>query len=906
MPELFGEIGCLNCKPIKIELKPDAQPYSLATPRRVPFPLMQKVDEELQRMQSMQIIREVTQPTDWCAPMVPVVKKNGKVRICVDLKRLNKGVKREKFILPTLEDVAVKLTGAKVFSTLDASSGFWQIPLDYSSSILTTFITPRGRFCFQRLPFGITSAPEIFQREMTKLLEGHEGCVVVMDDVLVYGRDQETHDRNLEAILQTIQESGLKLNKEKCHFSKKELVFFGHIISGDGVKPDPDKVKAITDLPCPKDITQLRQVLGMVNYLGKFLPDLSTVLHPLNELLKKDSAWLWDTQQQQAFNNIKTMLSSAPVLAFYDVTKPTIVSADASSFGLGATLLQTHDDKLLPVAFCSRTLSSAELKYSQIEKECLAAVWACERLACYLLGLAEFTLQTDHKPLVPLINTYDLDKTPLRCQRLLMRLMRFNVKAVHVPGKSLVVADALSRNPLTGTGVSDTEVAVRAYVEAVIQAKPISEAKLDAIREATSTDPMMREVMRFVNDGWPHHVPSELKAYHAERASLSRADGLLLHGDRIVIPTAQRREILVRLHEGHLGLNKCRERAKMSVWWPGIGKDLQTKISQCAFCHEHRPTQRKEPLITTPLPPSPWHTIGADLCEYGGKNYLVVVDYYSRDIEIAHLSLTSSRSVITTLKGMFIRWGIPRELHSDNGTQFSSMDFADFCTSWGIQHVTSSPHFPQSNGTVERAVKTAKHILRQPDPQLALLSYRATPITATGASPAQLMLGRQIRTTLPVLEKTLRPRHISFEQVLQKDKKAKAAYKHFFDKRHSVRTLPCLNPGDQVLLKLDGEKAWCTSGTVVRNTKEPRSYLVQTQSGAVFRRNRRHLQLVEHTETDFGKTDVDSSTHIPPAQNTQVHSAPVMDAEQIPPDSVPGSKMTSSGRVIKLPVRYRD
>lgn len=155
-------------------------------------------------------------------------------------------------------------------------------------------------------------------------------------------------------------------------------------------------------------------------------------------------------------------------------------------------------------------LSSAELKYSQIEKECLAAVWACERLACYLLGLAEFTLQMDHKPLVPLINTYDLDKTPLLCQRLLMRLMRFNVKAVHVPGKSLVVADALSRNPLTGTGVSDTEVAVRAYVEAVIQAKPIPEAKLDAIREATSTDPMMREVMRFVNDGWPHHVPSEL------------------------------------------------------------------------------------------------------------------------------------------------------------------------------------------------------------------------------------------------------------------------------------------------------------------------------------------------------------------------------------------------------------
>uniref|UniRef100_A0A3P9JYQ5 Gypsy retrotransposon integrase-like protein 1 n=1 Tax=Oryzias latipes TaxID=8090 RepID=A0A3P9JYQ5_ORYLA len=596
--DVFGEIGLLNCEPVRIELTDDAVPYSVSTPRRVPFPLLPKVEKEIKRMLNLGIIEEVPEPTDWCAPMVPAPKRNKEeVRVCVDLKRLNKGVKRERYILPTLDDITPKLAGAKVFSTLDASSGFWQIPLDPTCQKLTTFITPMGRFCFRRLPFGITSAPEIFQRLMSNLLKDLEGTVVVMDDILVYGSNKEEHDNRLKAVLQTVKASGLKLNRAKCHFGKTELQFFGHIIGADGVKPDESKVEAIAKMSSPSNVEQLRQVLGLINYVGKFLPGLSTVLHPLTSLLRKGTAWVWDEPQERAFKKAKTMLVAAPALHYYDVNKPTVVSADASSYGLGATLLQDHNGELMPVAFASRTLTDAEKRYSQIEKECLASVWACERFARYIQGMGNVRLQTDHKPLVPLINSYDLDKTPLRCQRLLMRLMRFNVTAEHVPGKQLVVADTLSRHPLKDSSVPQTEKQVKAYVNTIVDSKPIKSNKLEEIREATKEDTDLQKVITFTRTGWPRNMGknSTLYRFFAARNHLSESDGLMLYEDRIVIPSALRSGVLDQLHEGHQGLTKCRERAKLTVWWPNIGAQITSKVNSCNFCREHKPTQRRNP-----------------------------------------------------------------------------------------------------------------------------------------------------------------------------------------------------------------------------------------------------------------------------------------------------------------------
>lgn len=842
-----SEHATLKTEPVKIQLREDAVPYAVHTARRVPFPMLEKVKEEIQRMEKDGVIERVTQPTEWCAPMVPVLKKNtGTARICVDLTKLNRSVKRERYILPTPDEITAKLSGATVFSSLDAASGFWQIPLHPDSCKLTTFITPFGRYCFKRLPFGITSAPEIFQRKMLETLEGLEGVAVFMDDILIYGTSMEQHDARLEKVLQRVESAGLKLNKEKCSLRQSQLRFLGHLIDQSGVRPDPDKVEAIHQLPPPENVQELKRVLGMVNYLGRFVPALAAVGQPLYELLKSKNIWTWGHSQQAAFEDIKRMLTKAPVLSFYDVTRPTAVSADASSYGLGAVLLQLHGEEWKPVAYCSRRLSEAETRYAQIEKECLAGVWACEKFDKYLCGLDEFRLETDHKPLVPLINCQSIDNVPVRCQRLLMRLMRYKPVAVYVPGKTLLVADALSRSPQTYTKEeTDTHSEVECYVASVVQSIPASPSKMESIKMATAADSELQSVIKFVRSGWPEHsgnVPPNVRAYMKVKNELSEADGLLIRGSRIVIPQSERADIIQKIHDGHQGLTKCRDRAKSSVWWPGLSAELKNTVMSCHSCQEQKRAQQKEPLISTPLPDRPWKRIALDLCEHNKNNYLVISDYYSRFLEVLHLPSTTSAQVIQRLKATFARFGIPDEVVSDNGPQFSSAEFQELTRQLDFKHITSSPHHPQGNGHAERAVQTAKRILRQEDPVIALMCYRSTPCATTGVSPAELLMGRKIRTTLPTLEKNLRPKWPNKRTVKQKDAGEKAKQAFYYNRRHGARPLPPLQPGDTVLTKLDQEKAWVTPAVVSKECVTPRSYTINTSQGAVLRRNRRHLR----------------------------------------------------------------
>lgn len=893
-PKLFTGLGDIQ-RPYHIKLKPDAVPFSLKTPRRIPLPLMGKVKEELQRMEEMGVIQRIEEPTEWCAGIVVVPKKNSqRLRLCVDFTGLNQYVCREKYVLPSVDQSLGMIAGARVFSKLDANMGFWQIPLDEESAKYTTFITPYGRFHFKRLPFGINSAPEHFQRVMADVIEGLDGVICHIDDLLVWGKDQEQHDTRLHALLEKLLRAGVTLNKEKCELSKSEVVFLGHVITTSGIRPDPEKTQAIRDMKEPTNVSELRSFLGMVNQVGKFIPQLAEKDKALRDLLSKKNCWLWGADQAAAFRVLKEALTSPPILAMYDTSRDTKVSADASSYGLGGVLLQKWDSEWRPVAYASRSLSPTEQRYAQVEKEALGLTWACERFRDFLLG-KHFCLETDHKPLLSLLGAQALDLLPPRIQRFRMRLMRYTYDIVHVPGKSLWTADTLSRSPVQSQMTkNDTDLmeSTNIYMDCIVSNLPVSSTFMDTLRAELKADSVCTRVMKMCSDGWPDHAKQEplLKHFWPERATLTEQDGLLLKDTRLVIPATMRNDVLNRLHEGHQGVVKCKARARQAVWWPGLGQQITEMVLKCRACVQER-RNTSEPLMPSDCPERPWQKLGADLFELEGKTYLLVVDYLSRYVEIALLDRTKGKDVINHLKSIFARHGIPETLMSDNGPQFSGQAFDSFATAYGFRHMTSSPKYPQSNGEAERAVQTIKNLLKKSaDPYMALLAYRATPLQH-GFSPAQLLMGRHLRTTVPTHPSKLCPTLPDYSMLAHKEREKRRSDAENYNRRHGARPLGSLSSGQEVWIT-DSK----TPGTVIQNHTSPRSYLVEAPHGVV-RRNRLHLIPFQSPQQDEAEQQVLE----PQLTQEQGHTPPVL--KSLAPSAGDSTPRTRSGRAIKQPIR---
>ena len=586
------------------------------------------------------------------------------------------------------------------------------------------------------------------------------------------------------------------------------------------------------------------------------------------------------------------------MLQFYDPEKSIKLSSDASKNGLGAVILQLYDGQWKPVAYAARAMLDAETRYAQIEKELLSIVFACERFHQFIYG-ARVEAETNHKPLIPLF-TKPLNQCPLRVQRMLLHLQKYDLNVQYTSGKYLVTADALSRSNPTATTDRAFVESVQLHVDMVIANMPMSDHRLEEIRRETANDPELAVVMQTILKGWPSNrvnCEPEATEFWNARDQLSTADGIILNGTRVVIPRKMRKTILTKIHEGHMGIEKCRRRAREHVYWPGMNTQITDVLASCSECQKYSRSNTAEPLQPHQIPTRPWQKVGTDLFSHEGKNYLVIVDYASGYPELLKMNTTTSNAVIVAMKSVFSRYGVPDVVMSDNGPQYSAKEFEDFAKDWDFKHITSSPHYPQSNGMAESAVKSMKSIVKKSkDIYKALLSDRTTPLQH-GYAPATLMMGRNLKGTLPIHPSRLTTA-ISAEFTEDRRRQHEMQKKYYDEGKKPLKELV---PGDQVRVQDEKTGNWSTTAIVKDAEPDTRSYTVQTSNGAQYRRNRIHLKPQDNIEPAPVSAPPQNIASTP-LQNT-ADASPLKSMSDEAQRALDTSELRRSTRIIKPPQR---
>ena len=598
-PQQFDRIGELQ-KTQKLVVDPNVPPR-IDPPRRTPIALKDKIKSELDKMVDQRIIRTIEVPTDWVSSLTYVTKRDGSIRVCLDPRQLNKALIRPRHQAPTLDDLNHKFANAKFFSKLDAKAGYWSIKLDEESQKLTTFQTPFGRCCFQRLPFGLSVSQDIFQLAMDRILEKCTGVCGIADDFVVYGATEVEHDRNLLQFMDVAKQHGLALNSAKCDIKCNKVSFFGQLYTSEGIKPYPQKVKDLREMPVPATKAELQHFFGFIMYLSRFVKEFSAKSAVLRDLLHQDSDFVWEAHHQQAFLDLKKEVSDNSLLYYFDPRKPKYLQCDASLRGIGAALLQPDaGGELRPI---------------------LSIVFGMQRFHTYLYG-REFNVITDHRPLVMIANK-PIAPAPPRLQRMLIQLHGYNFTMTHRPGSQNQLADGLSRLQ-SPDNVTTIDLDLR------VDLVRFSTERLDKVRSDTSQDAVLNQLVETIIAGWPEDVkdlPPDIRSFWSFRDQLSVENGLVLKGQQLVIPRMQQPEILRQLHTAHLGTEKTKLLARDTVYWLNINKDIDRLVQTCNVCQEHQPSQTPEPLQQHDIPSKPWSVLGTDLFEFEGHQWLIIADY---------------------------------------------------------------------------------------------------------------------------------------------------------------------------------------------------------------------------------------------------------------------------------------
>lgn len=754
---------------------------------------------------------------------------------------------------------------------------------------ITTFMTRKGLFRYTRLIFGINCAPEMFQKLMEQMLCGCEGTMIYLDDVVVHAPTKEIHDARLRKVLDRFRQYAVTLNKEKCKFGVAEVNFIGHRLSAAGIKPMFNKIEAVQQFRRPNTTEEVHSFLGLVNYVGKFIPNLATISEPLRQMTKKNAKFVWGREQKESFDALKKSLTNELTLGYYDIKSRTQVVADASPVGLGAVLIQFHGDDARIIAYASRSLTATEMNYAQTEKEALALVWAVERFHYFLYG-RYFELITDHKALETLFGPKS--KPCARIERWVMRLMSYKFTVIYKPGKTNI-ADPLSRllQQIDGERI-DLNVADE-YIRWIVSYAEPKAIKIEEIDEISVQDEEIQAVKTALNNNQWIDKASPYKPFEMECCFYGN---VLLRGTRIVIPQKLREQTLQLAHEGHPGMTVMKRRLRAKVWWPQMDAHVETFVKKCRGCILVSAQSTPEPLKRTELPSSPWEAVAIDFLGPlpSGHNLLVLVDYYSRYIEVEIMKKIDTFETIKRLKVMFARFGNPRRIKADNGRQFISGEFKQFCRTNNIELNNTIPYWPQQNGEVERQNRSLLKRLTicqnekgnwWEDLQEYLLMYRSSPHSTTLKSPAELMFNRSIRNKLPSLEQPLDKTMDG--ELRDQDTQMKQKGKEYADERRHAKS-NVIKEGDEVVAKrqiITNKLATTFEPTIYKvvNRKGSEVTIENAGTGTQYRRNVSHVK----------KVPPQNDTHTQP----QVVNTP---SEQT------SSPKPPSPRKRRMPTRYQD
>ena len=734
-----------------------------ARPRPVPHALLPLVERELDHLEKFDVIEKVN-ASEWAHPVVIALRGKGdtsnkRARICGDFKiGLNRFLTIDDHPLKNIRHALDNIGVGKRFTVLDISNAFLHMPIREEDRKYVTVNTHRGLYRFKRMCNGLASAPAIWQRFMEGILAGIEGLEVIIDDIIITAPTDEDYLRRLDVVLERLSSNDIRLNLSKCEFFAEEVKFCGFRLRHQEIHKCDDKISSFKNAPTPKTVTELKSFMGMIQFYSSFAPQLTDLAHPLYQAFRgeKNGDFNWTPEMDRAFIAVKAEMCSPRVLVPFNPKKPLLLATDASSYAVSAVLSNRYEDSSeRPIAYYSRTLTDTEKRYTQLEKEALGIKEGISRFFYYLFG-RRFTLITDSKPLVSILSPTKA-LPPLSAMRMTnysMFLQSFNYDIIYRNTNDHGNADMLSRLPTRSEDFvvpqeTNEILLIEIYNEVPLDIKEIARKTLDCED--------LRPLLEWLQG-------SRAKPRGRREGDLSEytvLNGAIFRGHRVAIPIEYRPYVLKILHEAHMGADKMKELARRYVWWSSLNSDIEREARSCIICAEHG---RQPPRTYHPWEPAerPLDRIHIDYAgPIDGKYLLLIVDANTKWLEVFSSKTKTSRTTLKHLREFIARFGLPRVLVSDNDPCFASDEFNTFCRSNGITHRTSPPFHPASNGQVERYVQTVKQGLKKIKAdgekdlhtalQQFLFRHRMVHNSTTSMTPAQAMLGRQLRSRLDLL-----------------------------------------------------------------------------------------------------------------------------------------------------------